>query len=49
MAHLLEDLLLDDELVANMLSRKETLKEEHTQYLRAHPELKQILNDFVGE
>jgi hypothetical protein len=49
MADLLEDLILDDEQISSMISRKDQLEEDHTRYLRAHPELKQVLNDFVTD
>ena len=38
----------DSELKAYFDSIKHAIKEEHVQYLKSHPELRQILNDFLS-
>lgn len=38
----------DSELQAYFGSIKHAIKEEHVGYLKNHPELRQILNDFLS-
>lgn len=38
----------DSELQAYFTSIKHHIKEEHVSYLKNHPELRQILNDFLS-
>lgn len=36
------------EQISSLNARKDTLKEKHVKYIEAHPELKDILNDFLS-
>lgn len=38
----------DSELQTYFGAIKQTIKEEHVNYLKSHPELRQILNDFLS-
>ncbi|KAK2962219.1 hypothetical protein BLNAU_2879 [Blattamonas nauphoetae] len=42
-----EKIILDERQKAQMEERSTTMKEEYQSYVKAHPEIKQILSDFL--
>jgi len=38
----------DNEVLAYLSNRKEELIQEHEEYIMNHPEIREVLNDFLG-
>mmetsp|Transcript_113337 Transcript_113337/g.315524 ORF Transcript_113337/g.315524 Transcript_113337/m.315524 type:complete len:93 (-) Transcript_113337:207-485(-) len=47
-AYEIDGRMKDPEQQEKLELREEELKQEHTQYLEQHPELRQLLNDFMS-
>ena len=38
----------DNEVLAYLSTRKDELMQQHDQYITAHPEIREVLNDFLS-
>ena len=38
----------DNEVLAYLSTRKDQLMSQHDQYIEAHPEIREVLNDFLS-
>jgi hypothetical protein len=43
-----ENVNFDNEVLAYLTIRKDQLIESHKQYIQGHPEIREVLNDFLS-
>jgi hypothetical protein len=43
-----ETVNFDNEVLAYLSVRKEELIESHTHYIASHPEIREVMNDFIS-
>ena len=43
-----ENVNFDNEVLAFLTTRKDQLIESHKQYIQSHPEIREVLNDFLS-